>query len=186
MLKPTLKKAGLAAALIALLAGCSANHSTPAPAAAGEEDNSPVTFSYYLFSSGKKDTLASETTIGKALQEQTGVDWKMEYLVGDSATKAGVMIASGDYPDVISSSGEMSKLLDAGAYIPLDDLIEEYGPNIKKVYGPYFDKMRNAEDGKIYALPYTANQGEYSGSPNIGGELSGFSVLCLRSLTIRR
>ncbi|PYY25922.1 ABC transporter substrate-binding protein [Paenibacillus illinoisensis] len=167
MLKPTLKKAGLAVALTALLVGCSSNSSTPAPA--GAEDNSPVTFSYYLFSSGKKDILASETTIGKALQEQTGVDWKMEYLVGDSATKAGVMIASGDYPDVISSSGEMSKLMDAGAYIPLDDLIEEYGPNIKKVYGPYFDKMRNAEDGKIYALPYTANQGEYSGSPNIGG-----------------
>lgn len=139
-----------------------------------------------MFSPGKKDTLASETTIGKVLQEQTGVDWKLEYLVGDSATKAGVMIASGDYPDVISSSGEMSKLLDAGAYIPLDDLIEEYGPNIKRVYGPYFDKMKNAEDGKIYALPYTANQGEYSGSPNVGGEPSGFSALCSKSLIIPR
>jgi len=169
MLKPKFRTAGLAVLLTALLAGCSQNSSSSAPSATGDDENSPVTFSYYMFSPGKKDVLASETTIGKALQEQTGVDWKMEYLVGDSATKAGVMIASGDYPDVISSSGEMSKLLDAGAYIPLDDLIEEYGPNIKRVYGPYFDKMKNAEDGKIYALPYTANQGEYSGSPNVGG-----------------
>lgn len=169
MLKPKFRTAGLAVLLTALLAGCSQNSSSSAPSATGDDENGPVTFSYYMFSPGKKDVLASETTIGKALQEQTGVDWKMEYLVGDSATKAGVMIASGDYPDVISSSGEMSKLLDAGAYIPLDDLIEEYGPNIKRVYGPYFDKMKNAEDGKIYALPYTANQGEYSGSPNVGG-----------------
>ncbi|MEK4111540.1 putative aldouronate transport system substrate-binding protein [Paenibacillus sp. DS2363] len=169
MLKPKFRTAGLAVLLTALLAGCSQNSSSSAPSATGDDENSLVTFSYYMFSPGKKDVLASETTIGKALQEQTGVDWKMEYLVGDSATKAGVMIASGDYPDVISSSGEMSKLLDAGAYIPLDDLIEEYGPNIKRVYGPYFDKMKNAEDGKIYALPYTANQGEYSGSPNVGG-----------------
>lgn len=169
MLKAKFRTASLAVLLTVLLAGCSQNDSSSSPSATGDEENSPVTFSYYMFSPGKKDTLASETTIGKALQEQTGVDWKLEYLVGDSATKAGVMIASGDYPDVISSSGEMSKLLDAGAYIPLDDLIEEYGPNIKRVYGPYFDKMKNAEDGKIYALPYTANQGEYSGSPNVGG-----------------
>ncbi|MCL6658642.1 MULTISPECIES: ABC transporter substrate-binding protein [Paenibacillus] len=169
MLKPKFRTAGLAVLLTALLAGCSQNSSSSAPSTTGDDENSPVTFSYYMFSPGKKDVLASETTIGKVLQEQTGVDWKLEYLVGDSATKAGVMIASGDYPDVISSSGEMSKLLDAGAYIPLDDLIEEYGPNIKRVYGPYFDKMKNAEDGKIYALPYTANQGEYSGSPNVGG-----------------
>ncbi|MCM3132549.1 ABC transporter substrate-binding protein [Paenibacillus polysaccharolyticus] len=170
MLKPLLKTTGLAVLLASLLAGCSSGSPSPGDSpTAKEDDNSPVTFSYYMFSSGKKDTLASETTIGKELQKQTGVDFKLEYLVGDSATKAGVMIASGDYPDVIASSGEMSKLLDAGAYIPLDDLIEKYGPNIKKVYGPYFDKMRNPEDGKIYALPYTANQGEYSGSPNIGG-----------------
>lgn len=171
--------AGLIILLAAMFGGCSkADNVTPnsassskstsdASTASGEE-NPPVTFSYYHFSTGKKDTLASETAIGKELQKQTGVDWKLEYVVGDSVTKAGVMIASGDYPDVISSSGEMAKLMDAGAYIPLDDLIEEYGPNIKRVYGAYFDKMRQ-EDGKIYTLPYTANQGEYLGGPNIGG-----------------
>lgn len=169
---------GISLLLVIVLGACSSGNNNTPPASQGTsasdsttadgETNDPVTFTYYLFSPGKKDTLASETEIGKELQRQTGVDWKMEYVVGDSATKAGVMIASGDYPDVISSSGEMSKLMDAGAYIPLDELIEEHGPNIKRVYGPYFDKMRHT-DGKIYTLPYTANQGEYSGSPNIGG-----------------
>lgn len=159
---------GVAAVMTATAAtGCSSDSkksdssASPQPgstAQAAAEAKTPVTFSYYVFSQGKKDTLASETTIGKELQQQTGVDWKMEYLVGDSGTKAGVMIASGDYPDVISASGEMAKLLDAGAYIALDDLIEKYGPNIKRVYSSYFDKMK-AKDGKIYTLPFTANQG---------------------------
>ncbi|MDD9265449.1 extracellular solute-binding protein [Paenibacillus sp. GCM10023248] len=162
---------GLAAILLAaVVTGCSStpiNASGVAFETADTENKAPVTFSYYLFAQGTKDVLASETTIGKELQKQTGVDFKLQYLVGDSATKAGVMIASGDYPDVISSSGEMAKLMDAGAYIALDDLIEKYGPNIKRVYGPYFNMMK-AKDGKIYTLPFTANQG-YTAEPDIGG-----------------
>lgn len=156
------------------LAGCSGNSnknneepaSSQAPAN-GEQPASvePATFTYFNFQSRGKDVMASDTTIGKILQEQTGVDWKMEYLVGEEDTKAGVMIASGEYPDVIAPEGQIDKLLDAGAFMPLDELIEEHGPNIKRVYGPYFDKFRQA-DGKIYFLPYSANQG-YIGDPNI-------------------
>ncbi|RIX50747.1 ABC transporter substrate-binding protein [Paenibacillus nanensis] len=156
------------------LAGCSGgnsnkNNETSASQAPASSDQpasvEPVTFTYFNFQSRGKDVMASETTIGKILQEQTGVDWKMEYLVGEEDTKAGVMIASGDYPDVIAPEGQIDKLLDAGAFMPLDDLIEQYGPNIKRVYGPYFDKFRQA-DGKIYFLPYSADQG-YIGDPNI-------------------
>lgn len=154
-------------AVLFMLVGCS-KEATPATSTTDGSESQAVTFTYYHFAPGNRDILASETTIGKELQKQTGVDWKLEYLVGDSSTKAGVMIASGDYPDIISSSGEMDKLLGAGAYIPLDDLIEKHGPNIKRVYGPYFDKMRQ-KDGAIYTLPYTANMGEYIGSPNISG-----------------
>ncbi|MDR6721731.1 putative aldouronate transport system substrate-binding protein [Paenibacillus amylolyticus] len=153
---------GLAILLAVTIAGC--NKASPEATSPDSNDNSPVTFKYFTFGGGKKDILASDTTIGKKLQEQTGVDWKMEYLVGDSATKAGVMIASGDYPDIIDSSGEMAKLMDAGAFIPLDDLIEKYGPNIKRVYGPDMDKFRQ-EDGQIYFFPYTANIG-YVSEPN--------------------
>ncbi|MCG7378647.1 ABC transporter substrate-binding protein [Paenibacillus sp. ACRSA] len=153
---------GLAILLAVTIGGC--NKASPEATSPDSNDNSPVTFKYFTFGGGKKDILASDTTIGKKLQEQTGVDWKMEYLVGDSATKAGVMIASGDYPDIIDSSGEMAKLMDAGAFIPLDELIEKYGPNIKRVYGPDMDKFRQ-EDGQIYFFPYTANIG-YVSEPN--------------------
>lgn len=164
---------GLAVAMAAAtLAGCGGNSdskgssSSPNASAGAGDDKTPVTYRYYHFGQGKKDVLGSDTTIGKELQKQTGVDIKLEYLVGDSATKAGVMIASGDYPEIISASGEMAKLLDAGAYIALDDLIEKYGPNIKRVYGPYFNKMK-AKDGKIYTLPFSAQQG-YIAEPEPG------------------
>ncbi|AIQ47397.1 ABC transporter substrate-binding protein [Paenibacillus sp. FSL R7-0273] len=171
MLKSKFVTAGMALVLAAALGGCSGNSNdssgsnTAEPGnSAGSEDTSPVTYKYFSFGAPKKQVLASETTIGKELQTQTGVDWNIEYLVGDGDTKAGVMIASGDYPDIIDSSNQMAKLMDAGAFIPLDDLIDKYGPNIKRVYGPYFDKFRQ-EDGKIYFFPYDANIG-YVSEPN--------------------
>lgn len=164
MLKRKMLLLGMVFVLIAALAGCGKGDDTKKNSAANENDTSPVTFKYFTFGGGKKDILTSDTDIGKELQRQTGVDWKMEFLVGDGATKAGVMIASGDYPDIIDSSGQMAKLLEGDAFIPLDDYIEKYGPNIKRVYGPYMDKFRQ-KDGKIYFLPYDANQG-YTPEPN--------------------
>ncbi|MCM3634735.1 ABC transporter substrate-binding protein [Paenibacillus camelliae] len=166
-------KTGLAVAMasILLITGCgnndAGNKENKNAASSGnnaEVSTDPVTFTYFGFGSGK-DVLASETTIGKILQEQTGVDWKMEFAVGDVATKSGVMIAGGEYPDVIVPEGEIEKLLDAEAFIPLNDLIEQHAPNIKRVYGDYFDKF-TAEDGNIYILPFSANQG-YISDPNV-------------------
>lgn len=132
----------------------------------GDGSLEPVTFTYFNFQNRAQDKMASDTTIGKILQDQTGVDWKIEYLVGDAETKSGVMMAGGDYPDVIGLDGQYEKFLDAGALLPLDDLIEQHGPNIKRVYEPYFDLMRHS-DGHIYILPYSANVG-YISEPEIG------------------
>lgn len=158
----------IAMATMLLLAGCSNGNAggsgTDTGGTTGEVSTEPVTFDYFAFGTNR-DVLASETTIGKILQEQTGVDWKMEFVVGDASTKSGVMIAGGDYPDVISPVGELAKLLDAGALIPLNDLIEEHGPNIKRVYGDYMNKMTN-EDGNVYILPFTANVNGYLSPPD--------------------
>ena len=168
-------KTGLAVVMasVMLITGCGSNNSNNGnnggtstnTGSNAVEDNSPVTYTYFSFASGK-DVLASETVIGKKLQEQTNVDWKMEFAIGDVATKSGVMIAGGDYPDIISPDGEIEKLLDAEAFIPLNDLIEEHGPNIKRVYGDYYDMMK-ADDGNIYILPYSANIG-YVSEPDVG------------------
>ncbi|MCI3922909.1 ABC transporter substrate-binding protein [Paenibacillus sp. TRM 82003] len=167
-------------AVTLLLAGCSSDAgeegnktdtgtNTTTDEQTGEVSNDPVTFTYFAFGTNN-DVLASETTIGKILQEQTGVDWKMEFVVGDPSTKAGVMISGGEYPDVISPVSELAKLMDAEALIPLNDLIEQHGPNIKRVYGPYMDKITH-EDGNIYILPFTANVGGYLSEPDAGSNI---------------
>lgn len=169
MTKRTWLKTSLAAVMasVVLITGCGSNNEGNKGASSannGGDDTAPVTYTYFSFSSNK-DVVASDTVIGKKLQEQTGVDWKMEFAVGDVATKSGVMIAGGEYPDVIVPEGEIDKLIDAEAFVPLNELIEEHAPNIKRVYGDYFDKF-TAEDGNMYILPFSANQG-YISDPNI-------------------
>jgi putative aldouronate transport system substrate-binding protein len=123
-----------------------------------EVKKDPVTFTYFNAARPGKDLNSNETTIGKILEDQTGVNFKIEHLVGDINTKIGVMNASGDYPDVLVPDSTMDKVIDAGAFIPLNDLLDKYAPNIKKLFGPYWDMMK-AKDGNIYQIPFEAAQG---------------------------
>ncbi|MFC4098938.1 ABC transporter substrate-binding protein [Paenibacillus xanthanilyticus] len=181
--KKWLSSAVLATAFAVAITGCSGNNNgggnnAPAPAnegnanagnqnaAGGEaEKPAPVTFTYFN-ATANKDIDTNKTKIGKILEEQTGVNFKQEFLVGDLQTKIGTMIASNEYPDVIQPDAGIDKILDAGAFIPLNDLIDKYGPNIKRVYEPYFNLMK-AEDGNIYFLPFSPLVGEFKPSPTI-------------------
>ncbi|GIP60649.1 ABC transporter substrate-binding protein [Paenibacillus sp. FSL W8-0186] len=160
--------------LASLLSACSggkdnskagSNTSAGSGNGAQEEKLDKVTFTYFNAVAGK-DINTNETTIGKIFEEQTGVNFKIEHLVGDENTKVGTFIASNSYPDVLVPGGSIDKLLSSGSFIPLNDLIDQYGPNIKRVYEPYYNLMK-AEDGNIYFLPMSAVVGEYISAPNI-------------------
>jgi len=125
-----------------------------------------VTFTYFNGAGAAKDINTNETTIGKILEDQTGVNFKIENLVGDLNTKIGTMNASRKYPDVLIPDAAIDEVLGAGGFIDLTDLIEEHGPNIKRVYGPYFDLMKD-KDGKIMFLPFSNVVGEFIPDPNI-------------------
>lgn len=127
-----------------------------------------VTFTMFVATQGEKDFVMSETVIGKIISEQTGVDWKVEYLVGDMQTKIGTMIISGDYPDVLVPDDGIEQVVDAGGFIDLTKYIEsdDY-PNVKKVFGPYKDRMKWS-DGNIYVLPFGVVVNDFIADPNIG------------------
>ncbi|WP_042166601.1 ABC transporter substrate-binding protein [Paenibacillus gorillae] len=154
----------LSVSLVMLLAGCSGANGgkSSAPSASADpasgEKKTPVTFTYFNAAVAGKDTNTNETVLGKLLEDQTGVNFKMEYLVGDLNTKLGVMIAGGDLPDVVVPDSGIDKMLDAKAFIPLNDLLDQYAPNLKKLYGPYWDQMAS-EDGNIYVIPFAASNG---------------------------
>ncbi|HEY8391363.1 MAG TPA: ABC transporter substrate-binding protein [Capillibacterium sp.] len=93
-----------------------------------------------------------EDPIGREITKRTGIKLDIEYPVGDPEERITLMIASGEYPDLIFHKGA-GKFVDAGAFIDLTPYIEKYGDNIKKLYGPYLKRMRySLEDPSIYYL----------------------------------
>lgn len=136
------------AVIVALgMAGCTSDDAN------NESDDSPVTFT--LFSADPHSQWDNmESPVSQKVMEETGVTLQPEFDVNGGEQKIALMAASGDYPDFILPKGSASTLVNAGAFIDLTDLIEEHGPNLKKVYGDYFNRLKwSEEDESIYILP---------------------------------
>lgn len=87
------------------------------------------------------------------LTELYGAKIKETWLTGQSAEEAiGVMVASGEYPDMIEASDGYQMMVDAGALIPIDKYWDKY-PNIKNYLSEEEWNMCRKEDGHIYAIP---------------------------------
>lgn len=118
---------------------------------------------------GKEDPWTDP--VAQAITEATGVELTVDYPVTADDQKIALMIAEQSFPDMIYAKGDAASLIDAGALIDLTDLIEEYGPNIKKMYGEELDKLKySEEDPSIYQLSSYAVGGELyksSGSAQI-------------------
>lgn len=102
------------------------------------------------------------TIVGDKIKEITGYDVEMEYVVGDLATRTGIMLASGDLPDFLNARNEHDKFRDEGYLIPLEDLILEHAPNLRKMIGNHWDKLftDGAEGNHIYAIPDLITYGD--------------------------
>ena len=124
-----------------------------------------VTYSFFSSGSGK-DHNTGDTRIGAIFQEQTGVNFDVEHLVGNLDERIGVMLVGGLYPDVIVPGGKEDDLVDAEALIPLNDLLEEHGQNLLEMYADYIDRF-TYPDGNIYYIPFGAEINEYQPMPNI-------------------
>lgn len=99
--------------------------------------------------------------VAEALTEKTGVKLLMDHPVGEDKQRISLMIAEQKYPDIIYAKGDAGSLIDAGVLIDMTDLIEEYGPNIKKLYGDEFNKLKYSEDDpSIYQLSSYGKGGE--------------------------
>lgn len=109
--------------------------------------------------------------VAEAITEATGVKLKTTRPVGgnDESEAVALMIAEQNYPDIIFAKGSAGNLIDAGAMMDMTDLIEQYGPNIKKLYGEEFDKLRqSAEDQSIYQLSaYVVGGTKYKDAGNL-------------------
>ncbi|MGG4035939.1 ABC transporter substrate-binding protein [Paenibacillus cisolokensis] len=135
---------------------------------AGEEQepNGKLTLTIMTQSSPLAPADPNEKLIFKRLEEKTNVhiNWK-NYTRDVFVEKRNLAMASGDLPDAIFDAGysdyELLKLAKDGAIIPLNDLIDQYMPNFKKVLeeAPEYRTMITAPDGNIYAFPWIEELG---------------------------
>ncbi len=167
--------------LAGILGGCG-NNSTNSPASAdtgdtvstsgtsevsGEAENTPVNngevieLTFFHADGNQEDPWTDP--VAQAITEKTGVKLKTTYPIGgnDQSEAVALMIAEQKYPDLIFAKGSANNLIESDALIDMSELIEQYGPNIKKLYGDEFDKLKqSAEDPSIYQLSAYAVGGE--------------------------
>ena len=70
-----------------------------------------------------------------------------------------LMLASGTIPDIVGSSrikDFVNQYGPEGAFLPLNDLIDEHAPNLKKFFAekPEIAAAISAADGNMYYIPY--------------------------------
>lgn len=104
-----------------------------------------------------------DTEYAKGLEERTGV--KVEYLHpagGQDREMFNLLMASGELPDIMeydwtsAVAGGPQAALDNKVIIPLNNLMEEYAPNLTKYLSehPESDKAVKTEKGNYYVFPF--------------------------------
>lgn len=115
-----------------------------------EAEKKPITFVFYN-ADGTEDPWTDP--VAKEITKATGVTLETDYPLNGSAERIALMIATGEYPDLIFAKGDAGALIDSGSLIDLSSLIDKYGPHIKELYGDEYEKLRySEEDPSIYQL----------------------------------
>ena len=127
----------------------------------------PLTLSYWCSLESNPSTVVknyNEIGCYKEIEKATGIHIDFQQ---PSTAQAGeqfnLLIASGKYPDIIEAPGGWSgypggpaKALKDGFIIRLNDLIDKYAPNFKKVLTDHPDwrKQIVTDEGDIYCFPF--------------------------------
>lgn len=161
------KPAAPAAAAPATAAPAAAAPATAAPAAAAPAVNTGKGFTYWAQLTGNvAATLKNynEMTCYKELEKITGVKINFQHVPANpqAIEQFNLLIASGKYPDLLewdnwfSLPGGPAKYLKDGVIIKLNDAIDKWAPNLKKVLdsNPKYRKQATTDDGDMFMFPF--------------------------------
>ena len=127
---------------------------------AKEENNENITVSMFLQDSADQ-AISTDLPIIQEITKRTGVNF--EFVAAPNTEdqfreKFNVTVASGDIPDIMVSTyrDDMMKVAEQGTFAALDDYIDQYAPNLKKILDENPDYIREirASDGNIYFMPF--------------------------------
>ncbi|GIP39865.1 ABC transporter substrate-binding protein [Paenibacillus sp. J31TS4] len=161
----------LSSAIMILIAGCSSEKQATAKTPADFHEtglpivDKPITLTIAGNFDDRTGAKWNELETFKKINEGTNVQINWNLTPGtDWKTKRNLIIASDDLPDVLLDL-TTSQVVTGGAegtFIPLEDMIEKYAPNLKNFLTKYPEVRQaiTAPDGHIYSLPL-ANMSEY-------------------------
>lgn len=118
-------------------------------------------------------TTANDMPVIKMLESTGNIDINFIHPVYEQRVQQfQTMLISGDLPDMIQFdwtkyySGGPSAAINDGYIIPLNEYIDEYMPNLKKVMedNPRLVKEMTTDDGIIYAIPYISGNTFFTSS----------------------
>jgi putative aldouronate transport system substrate-binding protein len=143
-----------------------ASSATTAPAAA-PATNTGKSFTYWVPLTGNvAATLKSysEMTCYKELEKITGIKINFQHVPDNpqAIEQFNLLVASGKYPDLLewgnwfSLPGGPAKYIKDGVIIRLNEAIDKWAPNLKKVLegNPLYRKQARTDDGDMFMFPF--------------------------------
>ncbi|MBP3361344.1 MAG: ABC transporter substrate-binding protein [Clostridia bacterium] len=141
-----------------VLAGCGKEK-------AETDTNKPYEISwYYIGSKDQPDTAAVEEEIKKYLKDSLNVSLKMHCIGWDDYyTKMNVMIAGSEKFDMSWADSDNYRInAIRQAYLPLNDLMDEFAPQTKELLGEEF--LKGSQVGGVnYGIPSNKDKGHHWG-----------------------
>jgi putative aldouronate transport system substrate-binding protein len=135
----------------------------------------PISDETYTFSMMIDDSgVPEDKIIYPMLEEQTNVHVDLQLAPYQlQLEKMGIALNSGDYADVIAGwlLGDKDVIqlgMQDGVFLPLEDLIAQYAPNIQEVLDiPGVAASMTLPDGHIYTIPYVVSEPQATFKPYI-------------------
>lgn len=160
---------GLTAIMLTSLAACGDNadtnestgSSTAGTVASGEKVTFPLEEKkkYSVMYTMNNEYELQDNVTMQTLLDEANLEFEYQSVMGaDFAEKRNLVLSSGDYPDIFLKANlgmnDMNKFGKQGIFIPLEDLIKEYAPNLTKKLDELDGwQYLTSGDGHIYSLP---------------------------------
>jgi putative aldouronate transport system substrate-binding protein len=147
-------------ALVLILAACGQGEEQDAGTGEGEttQGEGPITLEMFVDTEGEDAAFVSESRLTTYMEEKFNV--KFDVVAGTTNETLTLMLASGDYPKLIYKAWysmlNVVEYGELGVFVPLEDYIAEYAPNISAAIeaNPNLKAAVYAPDGHIYMMPF--------------------------------
>ncbi|MGG1516485.1 extracellular solute-binding protein [Paenibacillus oryzisoli] len=154
-------------AVLGIVAGCTSNGSESEPSASSKtsEPAKPITLTYWAPLNPVIGAVVSDLgqiDMYKEMEKRTQIKMQFKHPAANQVDEQfKLMIASHDLPDVIETNwltypGSPTKAIQDGVIIKLNDLIDKYAPNLKKIMdeNPEIKKQMRTDNGDIFSFPF--------------------------------